>query len=91
VNLNGIHWAILGGESGPLARPCNLAWIRSLKDQCQAAGVPPFIKQVGSRPYVRVQHGQPPAEYVEWLHVKDKKGGDMDEWPDDLRVREYPR
>lgn len=45
VNLNGMGWAIIGCESGPGARPCSLDWIRKLKDQCVAAGVPVFIKQ----------------------------------------------
>lgn len=42
-----IHWVIIGGESGKDARPCNVAWIQSLVDQCQAAGVPAFVKQLG--------------------------------------------
>jgi len=46
-----LHWVIIGGESGHGARPCDLAWIRSIRDQCQAAGVPVFIKQdSGPRP-----------------------------------------
>lgn len=43
-------WVILGGESGSGARPCDLSWIRSIRDQCQAAGVPCFVKQLGSSP-----------------------------------------
>jgi protein gp37 len=41
-----IDWVICGGESGPGARPMNLDWARSLRDQCKAAGVPFFFKQV---------------------------------------------
>lgn len=44
----GLQWVIAGGESGPGARPCELDWLRSLRDQCQAAGVPYFCKQIGS-------------------------------------------
>lgn len=40
-----IHWVIVGGESGPGARPMHPDWVRSLRDQCQAAGVPFFYKQ----------------------------------------------
>jgi protein gp37 len=40
-------WLIVGGESGPGARPMHPAWARSLRDQCQAAGVPFFMKQIG--------------------------------------------
>ena len=42
-----IHWVIVGGESGSSARPMNPKWARSLRDQCQAAGVPCFFKQWG--------------------------------------------
>lgn len=44
-----ISWVIVGGESGPRARPCDVAWIRSIVRQCQEAKVPAFVKQVGSR------------------------------------------
>lgn len=47
VNLGGIHWVIVGGESGPGARPMNPSWAQSLRDQCVAAGVPFFFKQWG--------------------------------------------
>src|SRR5262245_55196214 len=43
----GIEWVIAGGESGPGARPCELAWLRDLRDQCRRAGVPFFLKQLG--------------------------------------------
>lgn len=45
--ISGIHWVIVGGESGPKARPMHPAWARSLRDQCQAAGVAFFMKQMG--------------------------------------------
>jgi protein gp37 len=47
LNLAGIHWVIVGGESGPGARPMDVAWVRDLRDQCQRAGVPYFFKQWG--------------------------------------------
>lgn len=43
-----IDWVISGCESGPGARPCDVAWLRSLRDQCAAAGVPYFLKQATS-------------------------------------------
>ena len=46
-NGGGIHWVITGGESGPHARPSHPDWFRSLRDQCQAAGVPFHFKQWG--------------------------------------------
>jgi protein gp37 len=47
LNLAGIGWTIVGGESGPEYRPVDLAWVRDLRDRCVAAGVPFFFKQVG--------------------------------------------
>lgn len=49
LNLQGIHWVIVGGESGPSRRPVDPAWVRSIRDQCQRAGVPFFFKQWGGR------------------------------------------
>jgi protein gp37 len=47
VDLEGMHWAIVGGESGPRARPVAEEWVVSLRDQCARAQVPFFFKQWG--------------------------------------------
>lgn len=47
LDLKGIDWAIAGGESGPIARPMNPDWVRSIRDQCLAAGVAFHFKQLG--------------------------------------------
>lgn len=47
LDLSGIHWVILGGESGPGARPMRPEWVESIRDQCAGAGVPFFFKQWG--------------------------------------------
>jgi protein gp37 len=47
LNLDGIHWVIVGGESGPGARPMRKEWVLSLRDQCERAQVPFFFKQWG--------------------------------------------
>lgn len=84
-----LHWCIIGGESGPRARPCNTEWVRSLVSQCRASGVAPFVKQLGSAPYFEAAHA-PVAGPVD-LELEDKKGGDPSEWPLDLQlVREFP-
>lgn len=70
----GINWVVVGGESGPKARPCQLEWIRSTVEQCKQAGVPCFTKQLGSSN--RCSH--------------DTKGGCWECMPDDVKVREYP-
>lgn len=64
-----VRWVICGGESGPKARPMKADWARALRDQCAAAGVPFFMKQMGG--------------------AKDKRG-DLDQIPEDLRIREIP-
>lgn len=77
-DLTGIGWVIVGGESGPGARTCAIDWIRSVVGQCRRAGVPVFVKQLGSR-----SRGWGPV-------LVDRKGGDPAEWPEDLRVQEFP-
>ena len=87
----GLDLVIVGGESGPGARPFNIEWGRSLRDQCKAAGVSFFMKQLGAWPLFdfanagRIQEG-----HGKYFGIKDRKGGDMSEWPEDLRVREFP-
>lgn len=47
INLEGISWVIVGGESGPNARLMQIDWVLSIKDQCRAANIPFFFKQWG--------------------------------------------
>ncbi len=47
INLSGIDWVIVGGESGPRARPMDEEWVIGIRDQCQEANVPFFFKQWG--------------------------------------------
>ena len=122
-----IDWVIVGGESGPGARPCQVEWIRDIVRQCKAAGVKCFVKQLGAFVVDRNDAGFE-AENETWAEGPDKgkptnpkawptpvdvihdldgtrdgyqgapvrvalidrKGGDWSEWPDDLRVREFP-
>lgn len=46
-STTGLHWVIVGGESGPGARPMHPNWVRTLRDQCEGAGIPFFFKQWG--------------------------------------------
>jgi protein gp37 len=76
-----VDWVIVGGESGPGARPFDVAWARATVEQCKAAGCAVFVKQLGAN--VRELHNTG--------RLADSKGGDPAEWPDDIRVREFPR
>jgi protein gp37 len=90
--LDGIHWLIVGGESGPGARACRVEWVRSIVGQCRAAGLACFVKQLGGNPrQLGGVIGDTGFQAVPGLRLKDRKGGDMDEWSPDLRVREFPQ
>lgn len=76
--INPVNWVITGGESGPNARPCQLEWIADIVAQCKAAGVPSFVKQLGSNAW---DGGK---------RIKlSGKGGDPTEWP--AACKEWPR
>jgi protein gp37 len=80
-----LDWIIVGGESGPGAREFKLGWASDIVSQCQQADVAVFVKQIGARPtYCRDGIELPVA-------IRDRKGGDMSEWPEELCVRQMPR
>lgn len=93
-----LDWIIVGGESGPGARPFDVAWARSTVEQCKAAGVAVFVKQMGARPFKACgceaveDRGRCPDCFdgTQPVSTRSKKGGDMTEWPPSLRVREFP-
>ena len=84
-----LDWVIVGGESGTNARPCNIEWIRDVVRQCKAAAVPVFVKQLGSN--CRGDWGDGHGPYDMRHPLTARGGGDPTEWPEDLRVREFPR
>ena len=80
-----IDWVIIGGESGVGARPFHLEWARDLVNQCRDGGraeAAPFVKQLGAFAFGR--------DGRRILTMRDRAKGDMAEWPEDLRVREFP-
>lgn len=84
-------WIIQGGESGPKARPFDLAWARSMRDQCKAAGVAYFLKQLGARPLMTVDDVIASGWDRGQVSLRDSHGGDESEWPADLRgCRAFP-
>lgn len=84
-----LDWVVVGGESGTGAREMHLEWARGIVNQCQSAGVPVFVKQLGAHPVLWRDDDPevPPYEY----HFENHKGGDINEWPEDLRIREFPK
>jgi hypothetical protein len=91
-----IDWIIVGGESGPGARPFDLAWARKTIDDCAAARVACFVKQLGAqpvqcRPTPPIRPGMPEGALEFSVELCDRKGGDMSEWPEGLRCRQFPR
>lgn len=62
-DLSGIDWVIVGGESGPGARPMNPRWAREIRDQCRSAGIPFFFKQWGG---LRPKSGGRELDGREW-------------------------
>ncbi|MCA9139910.1 MAG: DUF5131 family protein, partial [Planctomycetales bacterium] len=82
LNLEGIDWVIVGGESGKrtITKTFDLEWLRDLRQKCNDEGVALFVKQLGRNPVV---DGEP-------LTLRDPHGGDWDEWDEEFRVREMP-
>jgi protein gp37 len=114
-HLKGISWLIIGGESGPGARPFDIEWARQTIEQCRIAGTACFVKQLGAVALQREYSPQKDGRDVfgpdhEWplgtffgnrtgdpklngrqVLLKDRKGGDISEFPIELRIREFPQ
>jgi len=82
LNLSGIDWVIVGGESGSgdLTRPFALEWAEELREHCENKGVAFFLKQLGRNP----------SRDGKIFKLQDKHGGDWSEWDKSLRIREFP-
>ncbi len=102
LNHERVDWVIVGGESGSQARPFDLDWGRSLIQQCKDAGVPIFVKQLGANCVGTTTGGgiligkkaifhQVVFGNGGWTRLSDPKGANMEEWPKDLRIREFPK
>lgn len=78
-----IDWVIVGGESGNETgkyryRPCELEWIERIIKDCQQEDIPVFVKQLGTH-------------LSKKMGLKNRHGGDISEWPEHLRIREFPK
>lgn len=82
--LRRFDWLIAGGESGANARVCDMEWIRSVVDDCRYWSVPCFVKQMGANVIdSKIGPGR--------VRFDEVKGDDPHEWPQELRVREFPK
>lgn len=103
-----VDWVIVGGESGNRSkvRPCPVEDIADVVDRCRKAGIPVFVKQLGSYPTLRWMKNASmwDSDDTRWtfdvidgeqilkrIALEDPKGADPSEWPIRLRVREWPR
>ncbi len=83
IDLTGIDWVIVGGESGAKANVelFPIEWAMKLRNRCREEGVAFFLKQLGRRPTCQGKE----------LKLRQLHGGDWAEWPADIRVREMPQ
>lgn len=77
---NYVNWVIVGGESGSNARPFHIEWAYNILEDSKKSGTKFFMKQLGSDPYLSGNK----------YPIKDRKGDIMEEWPELLRVQEFP-
>lgn len=77
LDLTGIDWVIIGGESGKEARPMELKWAKDIIAQCRRAEVPVFVKQLGEI-------------WARQTGSSHRHGGRIDDWPEHLQIREMP-
>jgi protein gp37 len=78
-----LDWVIVGGESGNengmyRYRSCDLEWIENVVKQCRSAHTSVFVKQLGTH-------------LAKQLKLSDRHGGNIEEWPEHLRIREFPK
>lgn len=84
-----LDWIIVGGESGPRARPFNIGWAREAIIQGEQGEIAVFVKQLGARP-VFTARGMAAGDPVFDLELQHSHGSEMSQWPEDLRVRQFP-
>lgn len=80
LDLHGIDWVVVGGQSGAYSQPFDLSWATAIRDQCSRQGVAFFLKQLGRNPWSGGKE----------VKLADPHGGDWSEWPEELRLREMP-
>lgn len=87
ADIPGIDWIIVGGESGHQARPFPVSWVRSILKQREGTLARVFVKQLGTNPLIALEDGFSNLERA----PKGSKWDDPSQWPEWLRVQEFPR
>jgi protein gp37 len=77
LDLSGIHWVIVGGESGPGARPIQAKWVREIRKQCSVAGIPFFFKQWGG---VQKKRNDRVLDDRTWDEMPKRMGLELEAW-----------
>ncbi len=77
LDLTGVGWVIVGGESGPGARAMDPEWVRDIRERCAEAGVALFVKQAG-------------VVLARQWGCAHRAGGELGEWPEEFQVRQFP-
>ena len=93
--IKGISWCIIGCESGPKRRPCKIEWVRDLVNQCKAAGVAPFVKQLemwrdNDSPILYETEEKARGYCGPKYKVKSVVVKDINLFPEDLQYQEMP-
>lgn len=93
-----LHLVIIGGESGSAARSCNVEWIRYLVAVARQCKIAVLVKQLGSKAFDSREKWITPGSKIvpvdsEWQtkHLKGQKGGDIEDFPPELQIREFPQ
>lgn len=85
------YWVIVGGESGPGARPCHTSWLSSIVQQCKEFDVPVFVKQLGSNAWQESKISQFLSDEPSTARSKaDRKGANFEQFPLNLQIRQIP-
>lgn len=95
ISCTDIDWIIIGGESGHHARVCNVTWIRNIVSYCLKQKISVFVKQLGLSPIDNIDDWPKNTQfetnnYERYILLNDKKGGDINEWPKKLKIRQFP-
>ena len=88
IELTGIDWVIVGGESGSEARRFDVEWARAIRERCQESSVAFFFKQLGSAPFVDGSPFKP--DHCKATGARDRQGVMVENFPPDLQVQTWP-